>query len=102
MEPPIACSLDSGGALAQLEEWRNLLDAVVTTVERRAPTELRMQLDADQNSIGAVIALAQREVACCPFFAFTLQVDAHGMTLTTTVPPDAAPVVEAFAQLVPR
>ncbi len=101
MRKPIACALDDSSARDQLEAWRVLLaTAVVTTVRVDARTlEMRLRPDAD---VGAIIALAQREITCCPFFGFTINLDADGATFVTTVPADAAPILEAFATLGPR
>jgi hypothetical protein len=98
-EPEIACSLDPGAARSQLVEWAALLTGVVVTSERPDPTTLRIRL-AEASEIGRIAELSRREVACCPFFRFAIQIDAAGAALTVSVPSDAAPILDAFAELV--
>ena len=102
MQPPVACSLDPATARSQVGEWRSLLGAVVSTVEWTDPTSVRMGLRAHGDSLAALLALAEREVECCPFFRFAVVVDSRGMGLTVTVPGDAVPVLQDFVQLAPR
>ena len=102
MEPPVACSLDAASARSQLEEWRRVLGAVVSIVEWPEPTSLRMGILGDAASVTALLALAEREVACCPFFRFALEVDARGLALVVSVPVDAVPILQDFALLAPR
>jgi MerR family transcriptional regulator, copper efflux regulator len=101
MRKPIACSLDGSSARDQVDRWRAALTAAVITTERvdAQTVEMRLRPDAD---VAAIIALAQREIACCPFFGFTINLDADGATFVTTVPADAAPILDAFATLGPR
>jgi hypothetical protein len=96
---PIACSLTPAGAQSQLGEWRTLLAAAVTGVQRPAPTTLMLRLREDPGQLAAVVALAQREKACCPFFGFAIEIAADGLTLQVTVPPDAVSLLDGFAQL---
>jgi hypothetical protein len=99
-EPPIACSLDTGEARAQLGEWEATLGAAVVATERGESGELRMQLDPS-GDIGRIVELAQREVACCPFFRFAIEIDTQGIALIVSAPADAAPILDAFAALAP-
>jgi hypothetical protein len=99
VDEPIACSLDADGARSQLDEWHAVLHAAVVATARESATDIRMQLRADPEVVGRIVALAQREVACCPFFRFAIEIDTHGLALTATVPPDAAEVLTAFAAL---
>jgi hypothetical protein len=99
MERPVACSLDELGAQTQLDEWRAVLGALVVSVERVDAQTVRMQLDRDSDRMGALVALAQREAACCPFFQFAIEIDAERTAFTATVPADAATILDAFATL---
>ncbi len=92
MEIPIACSLTDTSARDQLDEWRDLLAR--TTATRTSPTELRVAVGAGQ--VEAIVRLAQREKACCPFFDFTLHIEADATVLCIQVPEDAAPILEEF------
>jgi hypothetical protein len=98
---PIACSLDDSDAQLQLGEWRRALATGVLAIERVDAGTLRVRLDRDTASVGTLVALAQREVACCPFFRFAIEIDTDGLAFTATVPSEAEPVLDAFAALVP-
>ena len=99
VDEPIACSLDSADARSQLDEWHTVLGAAVVATERESPTVIRLRLQAPPESVSKIAALAEREVACCPFFHFAIEIDTNGLALTVTVPPDAAEVLTAFAAL---
>jgi hypothetical protein len=101
MDQPIACSLDNSAAASQLDEWRRLLAALVTSVERPDAAALRMGLRPDPDGVAALTALAQREAACCPFFRFAIEIDVNGFAFTIATPLDAAPILDQFAQLAP-
>ena len=47
----------------------------------------------------AVVRLAQREKACCPFFDFSILVDAGTVALRVSVPAGAAAILDDFARL---
>jgi hypothetical protein len=99
MEIPIACSLTPAGAQSQAGEWRALLREVVTGVRRPSPTTLSLRLREDPGQLAAVVALAQREKACCPFFGFAIEIGADSLALQVSVPPDAVSILDGFAQL---
>jgi hypothetical protein len=97
MAEHIACSLTPSAARGQLDEWRDLLAASVTAVERVSPTELALRLDDRLGQLVAVTRLAQREKACCPFFDFTIGIGAEAVTLHVTAPQEAAALLDALA-----
>jgi hypothetical protein len=97
VEIPISCSLDAADARSQVDEWQVLLGAHVVTVEWSASTTLNMRLDATTDP-AALFALAQREVDCCPFFRFAVEVDDRGLGLVVQVPADAISILQNFAQ----
>ena len=99
-EVPIACTLDTGAARAQLDEWRSVLSAAVLSTHRENPSTTRMELAPDSD-LAPIVALARREVECCSFFRFAIEIDARTNTLIVSVPPDAAPILDAFAALAP-
>lgn len=101
MRKPIACALDDSSARAQLEEWRAALTAAVVTTERVDAQTLEMRLRPNAD-VATIVALAEREITCCPFFGFSINLDADGATFVATVPADAAPILDAFATLGPR
>jgi hypothetical protein len=95
---PIACSLDQSAAERQLDEWAAVLGAAVTSSERTDPTTLRMRIDV-ASDVGRIVDLARREVACCPFFGFAIEIDTAGIALVVSVPSDAVPILDAFASV---
>jgi hypothetical protein len=90
VDMPIACSLTGTDAQAQLGEWRNLLATSVDSVGQISRTELPLRLRNDLAPLEALIRLAQREKACCPFIGFTIAIGAHSLTLHVSVPEEAS------------
>lgn len=96
---PIACSLTQTAAQAQLQEWRSILAASVAAIDQVSRTELSLRL-RDLSHLEALARLAQREKTCCPFFGFTICIEADGLALRISVPEDAASLLDQFARLV--
>ena len=96
MEIPLACSLDAAHARAQLGEWKELLSRTVTDTFRAAPGRLELTLRRELHDVSALVELAQREKACCPFFEFTLAIEATHVTLVAEVPEDASSILDEF------
>jgi MerR family copper efflux transcriptional regulator len=95
---PIACSLDAADRRSRLDEWQVLLSRIVTAIEWPGANRVSMRL-SEGAPVETLVALAQQEVACCPFFVFSIEIDAQGIVFTASVPPDAVPVLEGFARL---
>lgn len=93
MQIPIACSLEPGAAQSQLGEWQEVLRRAVACSERVSPNRLELRLLPDSD-LGSVANLARREAACCPFFAFTIEISAQGVVLAIEVPDDAVEVLD--------
>lgn len=93
MDTPIACSLAPGAARSQLDEWQELMVWAVAHAERVSPTRLELHLKPNCD-LAAVVDLAQREVACCPFFAFAIDVEADGLVLVVDVPDTASEILD--------
>jgi hypothetical protein len=91
---PLACRLDAAGARDQLDEWRTLLAHAGVTHERLTPHELLVHLD--RSVLSDAVDLAQREKACCPFFDFSLRIDADALVLRLAVSPEASVVLDRF------
>ena len=72
VEVPIACNLSAEDAGSQLDEWSQLLAEFPAS--RVSRSQLVVRIGGSPATVAAVIALAQREKACCPFFDFSLQV----------------------------
>lgn len=98
MEIPVACSLSGAVARAQVEEWRRLIAASVSATDWVSPTELALHLHGDLSGLTPITRLAQREKACCPFFAFTLQIQADSVALHVRAPEDATALLYEFAR----
>jgi hypothetical protein len=96
VEIPIACTLGPGDAASQLGEWRAMLRQIVTRTERISPHRLELELRPDTD-MASVVRLAQREVACCAFFTFTVEIAAPRLVLVVEVPDEA---VETLDRLV--
>ena len=92
MQIPIACSLSESSARDQLDDWRQLLSDAV----RLSPTELSLPISDEPGQLEEIVALAQREKACCPFFDFLIHIEAEGVALHISVPPEAVAVLDAL------
>jgi MerR family copper efflux transcriptional regulator len=97
---PVACSLTAKAARSQLAEWHDLL-AAAAAVDRVAPTEMSVRLHADLAELSAMVRLAQREKACCPFFGFTIRIEAETVALHICVPQDAVWLLDDLAPVRP-
>lgn len=65
--------------------------------ERVSPNRLELSLLPDAD-IESVVGLAQREIACCSFFSFAIEIQADRLVLAVEVPNDA---IEILDQLIP-
>jgi MerR family transcriptional regulator, copper efflux regulator len=92
VDPPIACQLDVAAARAQVGEWQELLADDAVTTERGSPNELSVHFGASR--LATVVDLAQREKACCPFFEFSIGIEADALVLFVAVPTEAAAVLD--------
>ncbi len=97
MKIPIACNLTDEAAVHQLAEWHTLLTSETVTSQRLSPTELALGLPDDLAQLATIVRLAQREKACCPFFDFALRIEADAVTLSVSVPVEAASLLDSFA-----
>ncbi len=97
MNVPIACTLQPSDARSQLGEWQELGGRVSERAERVSPTRLELTLVPGAD-IAPVIDLAQREIACCSFFSFALEIQVEHLVLVVEVPAEAAGILD---QLVP-
>ncbi len=96
MKIPVACALDQEAARSQVGEWQDVLQRAVARSERVSPNRLELTLVPNYD-IGIVVKLAQREVACCPFFTFTVEIGEEQLVFVVEVLDDA---VEVLDQLV--
>ena len=89
---PIACSLDGGDMQARVEEWQALLTAV--DHREAVPNGLRLSFGPDAQLV-EIARLAGAEFECCPFFSFTVSIDARGVALEVTAPADGQDLLSA-------
>lgn len=90
--PPIACSLAGGDMQARIGEWHALLAAV----DRREAIPNGMRFTFGSGAPLAEIArLAGAEFECCPFFSFTVRIDARGVVLEVTAPSDGQVLLDS-------
>jgi hypothetical protein len=82
----IACSLTGGVAAVRrrTDQWR----AVLAGWTERSTVDGGVSLTyrSDPAVAAELARLAAAEVACCPFFVFTLTVDEAGLRFTATAP----------------
>ena len=67
--------------------------------ERVSTGELSVRLVDDPDLVASVIAHARREKACCPFFEFTLRIEAEPLFLHIGVPEEATALLDDFASV---
>jgi len=88
----IVCTLGAGDAPQRLIEWQSILER---SEERRpSPDGLSLRFPTDPALLGELAALAAREVECCSFFTFALELDAEAAWLTVGAPAAGMPMVE--------
>ena len=98
MQIPIACTLTATDAIDRVDEWRTFLRDCVTRFER-TDAGLRATLVEGDAVLVRAADLAAREKACCGFFTFAIEIDTDDRVLVVGAPPDAAAVLDEFAQL---
>ena len=92
---PLACSLTGTDVPERLQAWR-LVVATAKAVQRERPDQLRLALPAD--AAAAAVALCEAELLCCPFFRFTLELQAGGVSLIIAVPAEGAPLLDELVR----
>jgi DNA-binding transcriptional MerR regulator len=86
-EVPIACTLSAGGMEEREQEWTDLL-AHVATRSTAPDGALCLAFDAT-TPLDELTRLVAAEQHCCAFFAFTITIDANGVTLDVRAPEGA-------------
>ena len=90
----IACSLDAAGQRARGRDWSAIADLAL---DRHWDGDtLRLAFANDADVAADITRLAVLEQKCCPFFSFTVRVDAGTLTLDVTAPPEARELVSAL------
>jgi hypothetical protein len=95
---PLVCSLTEQAARGQLDEWRRLASDPAVEVTRASPTRLAFHVNDGLDRVEAVVGLAQREKACCPFFDFSLDIATDSVTLVVSVPDEGAPLLDELSR----
>lgn len=91
----VGCSLDADGLAGRVHEWRELL-ARAAFVQRTGVTIIA-GFDQSPALLAEITGLCAAEVACCPFFDFTIAVAADAVTLTVGGPDGAADLLDAVS-----
>ena len=86
------CLLAADAQARQLGEWRDLL----AQAQQRVPTDGGVRVWLPISVAAQAAALAAAEVACCPFFAFTLQLADGEAVLDVAVPADRLSALSAL------
>lgn len=75
---PEACTLPTADRPLRLGEFEELFGTALRAIRRPAPTRLDLVLDHDPGVESIARDLADRETACCSFFAFTFAASPTG------------------------
>ena len=86
------CLLPADAQARQLGEWRDLL----AQARQRAPVDGGVRVWLPISVAAQAAALAAAEVACCPFFAFTLQLAEGEALLEARAPADRLSALSAL------
>ena len=93
---PIACSLGPDDAAARGDEWRRV--AAQALVERiREPGSARLRFRTMAGVRQTLDDLVEAERECCPFLTLALTEEGGEIVLSIAGPPEADPVLDAFA-----
>jgi hypothetical protein len=99
VQPPIACALGSGDQRVRVDEWREFFRASVLAVEDCGEGRARFRLKAPSQDLIAAADLARREIECCGFFSFSIEIETEGCWLVAEVPAEATQVLDGFVEL---
>jgi hypothetical protein len=92
---PSSCTLPTVDQPLRVAEFDQLFASALRTVERVAPTHLRLTLDSVAES--ELRDLTRRESECCSFFAFAIAPAAGEVRVDVTVPATYGDVLAALA-----
>ncbi|HEX2299023.1 MAG TPA: thioredoxin domain-containing protein, partial [Pseudonocardiaceae bacterium] len=97
--PVDACTLPTAEQPLRVAEFESLFATALRTVERLAPTWLRLHLDAGAGVEARTRDLTARESSCCSFFDFQLTTAEGGLTVDVRVPEARIEVLDGLARL---
>ncbi|HEY8081868.1 MAG TPA: hypothetical protein VIE15_07225, partial [Acidimicrobiales bacterium] len=90
MRIPVSCTLSTRQAVQRVAEWRAFLASDVDLVEV-ADCRARLRLaPSSGDTLAKAADLAQREVACCSFFRFSIDVGHDELWLVVEVDDSSA------------
>lgn len=101
VDPALACSLEHNALDVRLDQWRTALAgvrAVAYSDDTRTAATLDLPPDAP---LDALARLCVAEVACCPFFTFSIGVAAGAAWLHVAVPTGAHELLAGLIRLLP-
>lgn len=94
--PPIACTLDAGGATARVDRWRALARAAQLS-RRREPGRVRLTFRRDSAAEAMLNELVDLERQCCTFLDLEVTPSTDTLVLDVSGPSEAEPVLAMFA-----
>ena len=90
---PIACTLEGGKVRQRILDWQQALAGPQR--REQVPDGVRLTFAYDTDRAAELGRLAAAEHACCPFFTFSLHVDATAVTFEVVAPARASEIVAA-------
>jgi hypothetical protein len=94
--PGDACALPAVDQPARLREFDGLF-ASARSIERTAPTRLRLVLNETGGVAEQARDLVERESRCCSFFDFTVSTEDAAVVIDVAVPEARAGVLDGIA-----
>jgi hypothetical protein len=79
--------------MSQVSEWANVLNGV--TARAKIPNGIILHFPARAEVAAQLADLMVREHDCCPFFAFSLDLDRGDLALSVSAPPLAQDMLTA-------
>jgi hypothetical protein len=93
---PQACTLPTEERPLRAAGFDDLFATSVRGLDRRQPTELRMDLDPAPEVAAQAASLVMKETGCCSFFSFSLVATGGQLRLDITVPETQVSVLDAL------
>ena len=97
---PAGCTLPTLDQPLRQEQFDDLFQTAVRSVERVGTGHARLDLVPEPAVASRAADLAMREAGCCSFFTFTLTVSGEQLGLDIVVPPDHQAVLDALLRRV--
>ncbi|MFD8370978.1 hypothetical protein ACFV2Z_09410 [Streptomyces sp. NPDC059688] len=94
---PPSCTLPTEERPLRVAEWDELFAERLTSLSRRGPLRLHLDLVGGPGIEERVRDLAEREGGCCSFFAFTVTSEDNRIGLDIAVAQEHVAVLQALA-----